>query len=158
MTSWEALKHLNSWWGSLIRGFSFIRLTTMVNNERWPLWGHWRELETDTSVEPRQGDTDTGLTIVPWPRLGLALEIGLPWREISISYRYWYCDWKRSWYKANRKLEWLSSVSNISTRNPRCDLAKVCLVSLCTAPRRNWQGYILYLKWRFDCNLFWYEL
>ena len=38
MTSWEALKHLNSWWGSLIRGFSFIRLTTMVNNERWPLW------------------------------------------------------------------------------------------------------------------------
>ena len=36
------------------------------------------ELETDTSVELRQGDTDTGLTIVPWPRLGLALEIGLP--------------------------------------------------------------------------------
>ena len=154
MTSWEALKHLNSWWGSLIRGFSFIRLTTMVNNERWPLW---RQI--------LQSSRGRGTLTLGWLLSPGRAEV-LHWRSGFHDVKYLFLidiDTVIGKEADTKPIASLSDsqVSLIFTpeiRNPRCDLAKVCLVSLCTAPRRNWQGYILYLKWRFDCNLFWYEL
>ena len=151
MTSWEALKHLNSWWGSLIRGFSFIRLTTMVNNERWPLW---RQI--------LQSSRGRGTLTLGWLLAALRSCTGDRAYVHDVKYLFLIDIDTVIGKEADTKPIASLSDSQVSLIFPPeihvVTWQKSAWVSLCTAPRRNWQGYILYLKWRFDCNLFWYEL